>query len=187
MNYGKFFYPTVVQKHKSGLDRPDVRLRSSDYWTVGRTRALYWFHFQIKFSGGGVQRRWHDLKILGGKAGGRARGGCWQYGKGREREREREREMTIDSFWLLVFWFRLPSPSRGHSRLMNERWSWWFLNFWIVAICYYFVYVEEIWNKSTTSLTTQRYTGLSKRNGAQLRESFCPAAASHSRPCQAGA
>ena len=31
------------------------------------------------------------------------------------------------------------------------------------------------------------HTGLSKRNGAKLRESFCPAAASHSRPCQAGA
>ena len=30
-------------------------------------------------------------------------------------------------------------------------------------------------------------TGLSKRNGANLRESFCPAAASHSRPRQAGA
>ena len=28
-------------------------------------------------------------------------------------------------------------------------------------------------------------TGLSKRNGAKLRESFCPAAASHSRPRQA--
>ena len=32
-----------------------------------------------------------------------------------------------------------------------------------------------------------RHTWLSKRNGAKLRESFCPAAASHSRPCQAGA
>ena len=30
-------------------------------------------------------------------------------------------------------------------------------------------------------------TGLSKRNGAKLRESFCPAAANHSRPRQAGA
>ena len=30
------------------------------------------------------------------------------------------------------------------------------------------------------------HTGLSKRNGAKLRESFCPAAASHSRPRQAG-
>ena len=30
-------------------------------------------------------------------------------------------------------------------------------------------------------------TGLSKRNGAKLRESFCLAAASHSRPRQAGA
>ena len=30
-------------------------------------------------------------------------------------------------------------------------------------------------------------TGLSKRKGAKLRESFCPAAASHSRPRQAGA
>ena len=30
-------------------------------------------------------------------------------------------------------------------------------------------------------------TGSSKRNGAKLRESFSPAAASHSRPCQAGA
>ena len=30
-------------------------------------------------------------------------------------------------------------------------------------------------------------TGLSKINGAKLRESFCPAAASHSRPRQAGA
>ena len=29
-------------------------------------------------------------------------------------------------------------------------------------------------------------TGLSKRNGAKLRESFCPAAASHSQPRQAG-
>ena len=29
--------------------------------------------------------------------------------------------------------------------------------------------------------------GLSKRNGAKLRESFCPAAASHSRPRQSGA
>ena len=28
-------------------------------------------------------------------------------------------------------------------------------------------------------------TGLSKRNGANMRESFCPAAASHSRPRQA--
>ena len=37
--------------------------------------------------------------------------------------------------------------------------------------------------------TTARYeyTGLSKRNGAKLRESFCPAAASHSRLRQAGA
>ena len=33
----------------------------------------------------------------------------------------------------------------------------------------------------------QPCTGLSKRNGAKLRESFCPAAASHSRPGQAGA
>ena len=33
----------------------------------------------------------------------------------------------------------------------------------------------------------QIHTGLSKSNGAKLRESFCPAAASHSRPCQAGA
>ena len=32
-----------------------------------------------------------------------------------------------------------------------------------------------------------RYTGLSKRKGAKLGESFCPAAASHSRPCQASA
>ena len=31
------------------------------------------------------------------------------------------------------------------------------------------------------------YTGLSKINGAKLRESFCPAPASHSRPRQAGA
>ena len=31
------------------------------------------------------------------------------------------------------------------------------------------------------------FTGLSKRNGAKLRESFCPPAASHSRPRQAGA
>ena len=31
------------------------------------------------------------------------------------------------------------------------------------------------------------YTGLSKRKGTKLRESFCPAAASHSRPRQAGA
>ena len=31
------------------------------------------------------------------------------------------------------------------------------------------------------------YTGSSKRKGAKLRESFCPAAASHSRPCQASA
>ena len=31
------------------------------------------------------------------------------------------------------------------------------------------------------------YTGLSKRKGDKLRESFCPAAASHSRPCQASA
>ena len=33
----------------------------------------------------------------------------------------------------------------------------------------------------------QANTGLSKRNGAKLRESFCPAAASHSRPRQASA
>ena len=31
------------------------------------------------------------------------------------------------------------------------------------------------------------YTGLGKSNGAKLRESFCPAAASHSRPRLAGA
>ena len=31
------------------------------------------------------------------------------------------------------------------------------------------------------------HTGLSKRNGPKLREIFCPAAASHSRPRQAGA
>ena len=30
-------------------------------------------------------------------------------------------------------------------------------------------------------------TGLSKRNGAKLRDSFCPPAASHSRPRRAGA
>ena len=40
------------------------------------------------------------------------------------------------------------------------------------------------------SLTMRKFiisdtTGLSKRNGAKLRESFCPAAASHSRPRQA--
>ena len=33
----------------------------------------------------------------------------------------------------------------------------------------------------------RKYTGLRKRNGAKLRESFCPAAASHSRPRQASA
>ena len=35
------------------------------------------------------------------------------------------------------------------------------------------------WQYSSSS------TGLRKRNGAKLRESFCPAAASHSRPRQA--
>ena len=37
------------------------------------------------------------------------------------------------------------------------------------------------------TLDSIAFTGLSKRNGAKLRESFCPAAASHSRPCQASA
>ena len=42
------------------------------------------------------------------------------------------------------------------------------------------LFYELVWS------TQLQYTGLSKRNGAKLRESFCPAAASHSRPCQAG-
>ena len=37
------------------------------------------------------------------------------------------------------------------------------------------------------SLATTQCTGLSKRNGAKLRENFCPAAGSHSRPRQADA
>ena len=40
---------------------------------------------------------------------------------------------------------------------------------------------------ATAHFVQSTHTGLSKRNGAKLRESFCPAAASHSRPRQAGA
>ena len=36
-------------------------------------------------------------------------------------------------------------------------------------------------------ITDYHSTGLRKRNGAKLRESFCLTAASHSRPCQARA
>ena len=41
--------------------------------------------------------------------------------------------------------------------------------------------------KSHESAKDVTCTGLSKRNGAKLRESFCPTAASHSWPRQAGA
>ena len=78
------FYPKALQKQKSALDRPDVRL-----WTtgrsVGRTRALYWFHFQIKFSRVrpsltwfkdiGRERRWLLAIWERGREGGREREG----------------------------------------------------------------------------------------------------------------
>ena len=41
-------------------------------------------------------------------------------------------------------------------------------------------------NSQRLSLNTDISTELSKRNGAKLRESFFPTAASHSRPRQAG-
>ena len=47
--------------------------------------------------------------------------------------------------------------------------------------------VEKAINYEVLQKGAETITGLSKRNGAKLRESFCPAAASHSQPRQASA
>ena len=49
--------------------------------------------------------------------------------------------------------------------------------------CHKLMYMDLI----SRAISAKTHTGLSKRNGAKLRESFCLAAASHSRPRLAGA